>query len=236
MADDAQAVAIAETIAEAEATARQGQLKEGDEIYNVEMADGMNMRRSKESSKVMSNGVPLPERMPFYHSRTGQLCRLPTAQLAYYLSKRFQNGKPVFVKERPGGQPEPIDQTCEVCEKRFGHAKQFYEEFDYIAHMENKHPREWRIIQDRQKTSAGEFMKALMDMDADQRAVLKQLLGGDNGNVQGATGTGAQQGGARIPCPGCGKLVKPRGLATHQRQWCKDSGSGSGADAGSQAV
>lgn len=239
-------VAIIETIAEAEASARQG-LKEGDPIYNINLAEGADMKRTKESSMVRSNGVPLPERLPFYHSRTGALVRLPTVQLAYHLGKRFPDGSAVFVKERPGPEPEYIEQECKHCIKTAGRTKRFYEFFDYVSHMENKHPRELRIEEMQRKQDGGDFMQAVLGMDQQQRAALKALLGGDNGNTGGTAaaseGTGDQerraqeQGRTRVPCPECGKPVKPAGLKLHRARYCPEgSGSGSGADASAQAV
>lgn len=243
---DDQSAAIAETIAQAEADARSKGLGEGDEMYSVDLAEGMTASRKKGRSMVHSNGVALPERLPFYHSRTGKLCPLPTAQLGHYLSKRFTDGSQVFVKERPFEEPAPLDKTCEVCFKAMRFEKKFYDEFDYISHMENKHPREWRIIQERERSSGSEFLKAVLTMDATQRQALKALLGGDDGNTQGtatasegARASGvqqAEQGGTREPCPDCGKPVKPAGLKLHQSRYCENSGGGVGADAEQKAV
>lgn len=241
MADEDTATLVAETIADAQASVREKakHAQEGDELFRADMPDGMGqLVRRKQNTMVRSGDTPLPERIRFYRSREGNESWLPTAQLAYYLAKKHADGTAVFVKERPGGERKPIDQTCAPCKKRSGKAKRFYDEFDYITHMESKHPRELRIQEkkeERERMSGG-LLQALMGMDQAERGAIKALLGGSDGNSQGTASEGESRGAVgvqqpkqagvgRVPCPGCGKSVKPRGLAIHQNRYCPSGGA-----------
>lgn len=241
MPEDDISTMVAETIAEAELAAKEKArlAQEGDELFRADLPGGAGeLVRRKQNTMVRSGNTPLPERVKFYRSRGGLEAWLPTVQLAHHLAKRHEDGTAVFVKERPGGALVPIDATCEVCVKRQGLTKVFYEEYDLIAHMETKHPREWRITKEKEQQSGGAFMQTLMAMDASERAAVQVLIGGSDGNGQGTAsaseGAGAvgvqrsQQGEARVACPECGKSVKPRGLSIHQRRYCSSSTTSEG--------
>lgn len=232
MPDEDTATLIAETIAEAEVNVRKQERKaaEGDELYRAALPAGEMVRR-KQNTMVRSGDTALPERIRFYRSQPPyNEAWLPTAQLAHHLRKKHEDGTAVFVKTRPEDTRVFIEDECEVCAKNNSKPKQFYEEFDFISHMDSKHPREWRIIQQRDEKKAGNFLTVLMNMDPTERAAVQALLGGSNGNSE-ATGSPSTSDGdngseqavqskARIPCPDCGKSIKPRGLSIHQGRYC----------------
>ena len=173
----------------------------------------------KERSMVRSGSVTLPSRIRFYRSRGGGEAWLPTAQLTHHLAKRHPilegdplSGTAVFVREYTGPVKTPIEKTCEVCKEKVGVTKVFFHEFDYVGHMEHKHPREYRIMQDETKAvTGGDVAAALMAMSTQDRAAIRMLLGGEDAK-QETTG--------KVKCEACGKSVKSRGLAIHQGRYC----------------
>jgi len=225
MPDEDNATAFAETLAKLETDAREKarQAEEGDLLYDADV-QGMRLRRRKQSSMVRSGDTPLPDRVPFYRSLNGNLAMLPTAQLAYHLSKKHPDGTAVFVRENPHPPKEPTGPTCTVCMKMSGRSKQFGDEYDYITHMENKHPREYRIEQEKLKRSdaftPANLASALMSMSAEERTAIRTLLGGDtNGSQEDTAGLAAAK------CEACGWEGKPvenpaASLGIHQRLHC----------------
>ncbi len=219
MEDETSAV-VAEAIAELEEQARGSADLQGETKDMIASTQTLTKK-----SMVRSNGVELPDRVRFYRSRGGWEAWLPTAQLIYHLSKRHDDGTPVFVKERPTEYDiPPIEETCGVCKRNTGKVKLFYHKIDYVSHMEKKHPREYRMDKEEaQIVSGGDVAAALMNMTVQERQAISTLLGGStNGNEE-------KQSSGRVPCPDCGKHVKPRGLIAHKR-FCSAVNEGGATD------
>ena len=171
MADDV-SVEVADAIAE---LTEQAQADPSLASDTQDMLKGSQTLTKK--SMVRSGGVALPDRVKFYRSSNGWEAWLPTAQLAYHLSKRHADGTPVFVKERLQGPKVYIDETCHVCPN----PKRFEHRINYVSHMESKHPREYRMLQDDEEQAKGpqQMAAALMSMAPNERAAFKALLGGE---------------------------------------------------------
>lgn len=187
-------------------------------------------------SMVRSGSVALPDRVKFFRSINGWEAWLPTAQLAYHLSKRHADGTPVFVKERLQGPVTYIDEVCDACPKQ----KRFEHYIDYVTHMENKHPREYRILlHEEEKTKGPELVAALMAMSPSERTALRALLGGEE---NGKTANETKPANETARCDACG-WTKQAANATASlrghRIHCKGTAgvaSGSGAGEAPSAV
>ena len=194
-----------------------------------------------QKSMVRSQGVELPPRIKFYRSRGGAEAWLPTAQLTYHVSKRHEDGTPVFVKERLQPLPEWIEDQCEVCVATAGKPKRFRHRFDYVTHMELKHQREWRMKrEDEEKLRGPELASALMAMSPSERTAIRVLLGGDGdapkqeGRTKETGEAQSETGKEQAKCEACGWEGKPTSnpgasLSAHQRLHCKAVAAGSGA-------
>jgi len=154
---------------------------------------------SGSSGLIKYNGKEMPERMPAFRRLTGTQVFLPTVQLAYHMAKRHSDGSKVFVRTQAEclTQPEPIDESCEVCARR-EIKKRFFNTYDLEAHMDVFHPREWGIQQ--------------RDLDRrerqEERVILRALV--ERGQVQEVTN--------ELKCELCGKAVKSQfGLQAHKR-------------------
>lgn len=222
MADETSAQ-VAEAIAELTEQAQNNAALQGDTDKMVGASQQL-----KQKSMVRSGNTVLPERVRFYRSQGGAEAWLPTAQLGHHLAKRHADGTAVFVKERTGPVPVPIDETCAVCARK-GNAKKFYHEYDYVAHMESKHPREYRIIQSKAKAvTGGDVAAALMNMNPQERSAIRVLLGGEDGNSETLESA---------KCDACGWEGQPvksvsASLGAHKRFRCtarEAVASGSGA-------
>jgi hypothetical protein len=217
MADEETTTRVADAIEELTRQAQEG--AEGD-LANVAVGTQTLMKKAM----VRSGDVELPDRVKFYRSRNGWEAWLPTVQLLHHLKKRHSDGTPVFVKVRPGGDPEPIEQTCEVCERTAGFRKKFFHEIDYVAHMENKHQREYRIMQElanKKEVSGSDVAAALMRMTSEEREAVRLLLGGNNATAKATEPAKAQA----AKCPNCDWRGKPvsnvaASLRAHQRLHC----------------
>ena len=157
-------------------------------------------RWARESNVVKREGKKMPERVPMYRRLTGKLVMLPTATIGQSATKRYPDGSRVFVRKQEDclQQPSPIDQTCDICLTNRNVRKLFFNEYDYSAHMDSFHPREY-AIQERRREEAErkedrELMRRLVE-----RGVEKEVA-----DV--------------IKCDECGKEVKSAfGLQAHKR-------------------
>ncbi len=147
----------------------------GDTLGEV---DGVKVKQSKMRSMVHMNGIDLPERTRVY-DRRGFPSDVPTAQLAYHLSKKTAGGERAFFSKPPGvAMPTFIEQTCEWCEKRAGkRVKNFYDMDDWEAHCEYLHPREWasklrKETQASNVSSVEGILKLLSGLTPEQREAL----------------------------------------------------------------
>lgn len=210
--EDETSVQVAEAIADLTEQAQKDAALQADTQQMVGQSQTL-----KQKSMVHSGGVELPARVKFYRSYGGDEVWLPTVQLAHHLAKRHTDGTPVFVRERPGPEPTPIDRTCPPCLDR-GVRKKFYHEYGYLSHMESKHPRYYRMMQMEEKSvSGGDVAAALMNMSEQERDAIKVLLGG--------TSNGREQGEEKAHCDACGWEGKPvknvaASLGAHQRFRC----------------
>ena len=215
-------------IAAKDAAARNIGANPGDTIYDQEIVPGATIKRVQGRGMITMNGMPLPDRVPIWERLTGRKKNVSTTLLGKKLAIMAVDGKPQFVAnpalvEAP--ETEYIDETCAVCLRNSGNQirKKFIHKWDYVGHMETVHPREWRVMEGESRLTPEAIFKALREMTPEERQV---LLGGSNG-----TRTNAEdREGGRVPCPGCGKRVKPRGLAVHQRRYCEAAAVGSGAN------
>lgn len=213
---------VAELISsmEAEAKAKSKTAQEGELLAETNIG-GMPMRLNKQSSMVRKGNVALPERVRFYRSDNGTVAWLPTVQLVHHLSKTHADGVSVFVKEQPEEfrNVKKAHGPCWVCRNK----KRFTTNYDFVTHMENKHPRELRIKKEEDEKESGNFIQVLMAMSPEERNAVKALLGGDNGNPQVEQPAEGPLTTAR--CEDCGWEGKPvsdttASLRTH-RNTCK---------------
>ena len=222
--DEELGAVVAEAIAEMETEARNNVDLQSDVKAALDRSQTLTQK-----SMVRSNGVSLPERIRFYRSRGGAEAWLPTAQLAYHLRKRHNDGSPVFVRERLEPLPGFIKEQCDICVRTAGKPKMFRHRFDYVSHMESKHPREYRMQkEDEEKLRGPELASVLMAMSPSERAAIRSLIGGDDN-------AGKQEGDkSTAQCGDCGWEGKPvsntdASLATHKRLHCQAVPAGSGA-------
>jgi hypothetical protein len=203
--DDETSTAVAEAIAEMTVEAQNNADLQSDVKSTLAQSQTLTQK-----SMVRSKGVPLPERVLFYRSRGGAEARLPTLQLAYYLSKRHEGGAPVFVKNRLQPLPDFIEDKCEVCVATAGRPKRFRHRFDYVTHMENKHQREWRMMrEDEEKLRGPELARVLMAMSPSERAAIRALLGGDGDAPRQEGRTEEQEEIITAACSACGWESEP---------------------------
>ena len=170
-----------------------------------------------------------PERLRVYRSRGGAEARLANAQLTYHHRKRHNDGKPVVVRERLEPLPDFVEEQCDICVRTAGKPKMFRHRYDYVSHMESKHPREYRMQkEDEEKLRGPELASVLMAMSPSERAAIRSLIGGDdNASKQEGDKSAAT-------CEACGWEGKPvsnptASLATHERLHCQAVPAGSGA-------
>ena len=233
---------ISEAIAELEEQARERQrtAAAGEVLYESAIPGGGLLRRHKRATMVKSGGVDLPDRVRYYRSANGMEAWLPTAQLPRMLAKRHEDGTPVFVREQPTFvQEHAYEATCEVCRLNRPGVKLrsvWPNEFAYYGHMNIFHPDEWQMIQKRTEKKEG-LLSAIANMNDTERAALKALLGGDDGDHRGIAITGAGSGNRKLREDGqgtvascdCGWQSKPvkqpaASLATHKRFHCTLAG------------
>ncbi len=234
MADDV-SVEVADAIAELTKQAQEDPSLAGDTQDLLRKSQTLTKK-----SMVRAGNVALPDRVKFYRSSNGWESWLPTAQLAYHLGKRHPDGTPVFVKENPHGPLVYVEDQCDVCKpQRRGEPKRFTHRIDYVTHMENKHPREYRMLLEDQKTAKGpqEMAAALMSMAPNERAAFKALLGGEENGTENTIEATSE---AR--CDACGWTKQSGNVAASLRGHrirCKGAegvASGSGADQAPSAV
>lgn len=175
-------------------------------------------RWAKESNTVRFGDKKLPERVTVYRRLTGRAAELATATISKSLAKKAPDGGPVFVRtqeECAVSVPAFVDQTCEVCKKVSGKAKQFYSIENYEGHMNALHEIEWRGIQRRidreERKEERELMRQLV------QATQKEAPNGIQVSTQAEVAT-ASSGDEAFACDTCGKEVKSAfGLQAHKR-------------------
>lgn len=216
-------------IAAKDAAARNIGANPGDTIYDQEIVPGATISRKQGRAMITLNGMPLPDRVPIWERLTGRRKNVSTTLLGKKLAIMAVDGKPQFVADQAlveAPETEFIDETCAVCLRNSGNQvrKKFIHKWDYVGHMETFHPREWRVMEGESRLTPDAIFKALREMTPEERQV---ILGGSNGST---TTSEPQQGTDKIPCPDCGKRVKPRGLTAHQQRYCSAAAVGSGAN------
>lgn len=153
-------------------------------------------RYSEQSNLIKLGKKPLPERIWRYRRLTGERVPLATADYQRLMRKRDVSGDRVFVKtpQECAVQPEPINETCDVCLRR-GVTKRFFVIDDYETHMEIFHDRRWKAIlreRDHQR-------------DLEQRELILAAIKGKEPD-------------AKFQCEECGKeFGKKVALVGHQR-------------------
>lgn len=152
-------------------------------------------------SKLVRQGdQALPERIPAFRRLTGTQVWLPTADIGAQMAKRHSDGSRVFVRTQGEcvTQPQPIDETCDICLRR-EIKKKFYNAYDLEAHMDAFHPREWGIKQ--------------REIDREERKQEREVL-------MALAGRGVQEveNAKEFKCDECGKeFGKKVALVGHQR-------------------
>lgn len=146
--------------------------EDGEEIGNV---GGIPIKHKKGRSMVHLNGVELPDRTLVY-DKNGNPSAVPTAQLAYHLSKKTIGGERAFYPKPPANAviPQAVIVGCERCGNP---NKRFFSEDDFEAHWQDKHPREWasKIRKESQTQNAGTvegLLKLLATLTPEQREAL----------------------------------------------------------------
>ncbi len=112
--------------------------------------DGGLFRFKKAPSLVRAGARQLPERTLVYDTRTGRESRVPTGQLRYQLGKRREDGSRVYSLTLDPNikMATPIADTCKICFVLRGNRhRNFYSEYDLLAHYETLHPREWASME-----------------------------------------------------------------------------------------
>ena len=120
----------------------------GTVLAEAELQYGSKIQITQGDTLVSLNGVPLPGRTRVYDTISGVTSDVPTAQLAYQLSKRRQDGSRVYSLRLPPGivMPTPIEDTCQICYKARGNKhRNFYSEEQLINHMQAFHERGWGL-------------------------------------------------------------------------------------------
>ena len=212
-------------IAAKDAQVRAGDVPAGQALYDQDIG-GMKMRRTQPRGLINYDGKPLPDRVLIYNRYSGAEKRVSTTLLARKLAILLppdEDGVRLtkFVAEKPDLPPtEYIDETCEVC-LRNGVRKRFERKWDYVGHMEQKHQREWRVLEaersEREAISPEALVQAIANLDP---AIKKKLFGqGEHHATEEAA-----------HCDACGWEGKPTArpdasLAAHTRLHCPGSGS-----------
>ena len=136
---------------------------------------GMKVKQTKNKSLVTYNGVELPERTRVF-DKNGVPSLVPTAQLAYHLSKKTIDGERAFYSKVPAGvtPPVPIDEKCEWCSNK---NRKFFSEWDLEIHQQYLHPLEYASKQrkeDRASRSASvqDILKLVASLTPEQRQAL----------------------------------------------------------------
>ena len=122
----------------------------GTPLGTENFGDGGRVDYSKRPSLVRSGGMPMPERVPIWNVHNGSKSIVPPTIAQKRLTqgtKRFP-GFGNFTLRDPGlAQRVPIEETCEVCDKRRAEVgnppRRFFDILQYEAHMQLLHPRWW---------------------------------------------------------------------------------------------
>ncbi len=212
-------------IAAKDAQVRAADAPAGQALYDQDIG-GMKMRRTQPKGLINYDGKPLPDRVLIYNRYSGAEKRVSTTLMARKLAILLppdEDGVRLtkFVSEKPDLPPkEYIDETCEVCLGN-GVRKRFERKWDYVGHMEQKHQREWRVMEaersDREAISPAALVQAIANLSPE---VKKQLFGQEKPDV---TEKAAH-------CDTCGWDGKPTArpdasLAAHTRLHCPGAGS-----------
>ena len=148
---------------------------EGTLVGSTEVEGGQFNWR-KPNSLVRIGNKSLPERMQVYDTRTGQPSMIPTGAATYHLNKRRPDGTRVFSRNLPEGvvEPQPIADTCKICYVKRGNLhRNFYTEYDLIAHYQAFHTLEWTAME-RERD-----MQERRDSSSRMERLILSLLGRD---------------------------------------------------------
>lgn len=149
--------------------------------------DGGMVRHRKRQSMVRMGGQALPERVRIWNVHNGSMSVVPPTIAQKRLmegTKQFP-GQGNFTLRDPGfPKPEPISETCEVCDKKRAEAgnppRPFYDVLQYEAHMELMHPRWWSThLRREQQSERLEDRAAMRDMIREIVGALRPEVLGD---------------------------------------------------------